>query len=97
MFPKWVNWATLAHCDFFAVRNLVEAHDRPVLTTIKPMREGIFEGNLAREPKLSETFDVISNSYKKLQESFEICHDLFGGYRLMYQRKSAIWPPNVFK
>ena len=97
MLPKNVDWATLAYCDYFAVRKIVETHDRPAMTTIKHMREGIFEGKLAREPKWSETFEVISNSYKKLQESFEIRPDSFGGYRLMYQGKSAIWPPTVLK
>ena len=97
MLPKNVDWATPAHCDYFAVCKFVETYDRPAMTTIKPMREGIFEGKLAREPKWAETFEVISNSYKKLQESFEIRHNSFGGYRLMYQGKSAIWPPTVLK
>ena len=97
MLPKKVEWSVLAQCDLFAVQRLVETPDRPAMKTIEPMLETIFERKLKKEAKWKNTYDAITRSYKELSPNFEIQHDRFGGYRLIYKGKTILRTPAVMR
>ena len=97
MLPKKVDWFTLAQCDYFAVECLVQTLERPAMTTVTPLRESIFRRKLTYDAKWKETFEIVCRSYKSLAPSFLITYDNFGGYRLLYQEKDTLHPPNLFK
>ena len=97
MLPKNVHWTILAQCDFFAVESLVQTSDRPAMKTIEPLRKSIFQRKLANNTNWKETFDVVCSAYGNLSPNFKICHDNFGGYRLMYKGTQALSPSTVLK
>ena len=97
MLPKNVHWSILAQCDFFTVESLVQTSDRPAMKTIEPLRESIFQRKLANNTNWKETFDVVCSAYGNLSPNFKICHDNFGGYRLMYKGTQALSPSTVLK
>ena len=97
MIPRNVDWSVLAQCDYFAVENLVQTAERPAMRTINPISESIFQIKLSREGKWRETYDAVCSAYRNLGPSFQIDHDNFGGYRLLYKGKQVIHPPSVFK
>ena len=97
MLPKKVDWFTLAQCDYFAVESLVQTLERPAMTTVTPLRESIFRRKLTCDAKWKETFEIVCRSYNNLAPSFLITYDNFGGYRLLYQGKDTLHPPNLFK
>ena len=99
MLPKNTDWSILAHCDFFAVANLVQTNDRPAMQTFsnQPMRHSSFQRKIERESTWRDTFEVFCKAYKNLSPDFEIKHDSFGGYRLVYTGRQTVSPGTVFK
>ena len=97
MSVKDVDWSVLAQSDFFAVENLVQTPDRPAMRTVEPMKEGIFRRNLRREQKWKNAYQVVCSAYENLAPNFEIRHDSFGCYRVLYAGKDPIQPLIVLK
>ena len=83
MIPKKIEWSILAQCDFFAVQRIVETPNRPAMKALEPMQESIFEKKLKKDLKWKQTYEAVSLSYKSLPPVFQICHDNFGGYRII--------------
>ena len=97
MLPKRIEWSILAQCDYCSVEKYVRTPDRPARATIEPMRESIFLRKISRDILWKETYQVLCQSYQNLQPLFSIVHDKYGGYRLLYNGKSVVSPPYVFK
>ena len=97
MLPKNVNWSFLAQCDFLAVEKMVQTADRPATKTIEPLREFIFQRKLQYNKLWKETFDNVCRAYASLGPNFQITHDDFGGYRLLYSGKHPVNPPSVLR
>ena len=97
MLSKKIEWSVLAQCDLYVVERLVETSDRPAMKTVEPMREPIFERKVAKEEMWKEAFTVLCKAYKDLNPLFNIEHDSYGGYRLLYRGKEEVKPPTVFK
>ena len=99
MLPKNVDWSILAQCDYFAVENLIQTSDRPARQTVRiqPMRKSLFQRKLSLDIKWKNTFEAISTAYINLSPMFQIKHDSFGGYRMVYCGSKTIYPTTVFK
>ena len=97
MLPKDVDWSVLAQCDIFAVEKYVQTPDRIAMRTVKPMRKTIFQNKLATEEKWRAAYQTVCDVYERLPPNFLICHDSFGGYRLVYKGKKAIRSSDVLK
>ena len=76
---------------------MVQTADRPAMRTIEPLRESIFQGKLQNNQLWKETFDTVCRAYTSLGPNFQITHDDFGGYRLMYSGKHPVNPPSVLR
>ena len=97
MIPKKIEWSILAQCDFFAVQRIVETPNRPAMKALEPMQESIFEKKLKKDLKWKQTYEAVSLSYKSLPPDFQICHDNFGGYRLIYSGTKVLYPSSVLR
>ena len=98
MLSKKADGFILVNCGFYAVERNVQPEERPAMRTIAtPMRESIFERNIAQERLWKETFDILCDSYNHLSPNFSIVHDDFGGYKLVYKGKNPVFPPSVLK
>ena len=97
MLSKSTNWNILAQCDFFAVQNLVQTFDRPAMQTVEPMRESIFHRKVTKDQTWKETYSVIRSAYQNLSPTFQIKHDSYGGYRLVYKGNCVVNPPEIFR
>ena len=97
MLPRKVDWSILAQCDSFAVKKLVETLERPAMQPIQTLRESSFERKLSSDCRFRETFEAICLAYTKLEPSFKIRYDNYGGYRLLYEGTEIVWPPAIFK
>ena len=67
------------------------------MKTIQPLRESIFQRKLANNTMWKETYEAVSSAYVNLSPNFKICHDNFGGYRLMYQSNQTLYPSTVLQ
>ena len=67
------------------------------MKTIEPMLETFFERKLKKEAKWKSNYDVITMSYRELSPNFEIQHDRFGGYWLIYKKKTVLRPTAVLR
>ena len=97
MIPKKIEWSILAQCDFFAVQRLVKTPNRPAMKALEPMQESIFEKKLKKDLKWKQTYEAVSLSYKRLPPDFHICHDTFGGYRLIYSGTKVLYSSSVLR
>ena len=97
MIPKKIEWSIFAQCDYFAVQRIVETPNRPAMKALEPMQESIFEKKLKKGLKWKQTYGAVSLSYKSLPPDFQICHDNFGGYRLIYSGTKVLYPSSVLR
>ena len=97
MLSKKVDWSMLAQCDSFAVEKLIETPDRKAMSSVEPMRAPLFARKIERDVVWKNTYVTICDAYNNLKPDFSICHDKYGGYRLLYSGKSVIQPPFVFR
>ena len=97
MITKNVDWSVLAQCDLYAVQTFVETADRPAMKTIVSMMESLFQRKLVRESQWKDTYNCLCSAYQNLRPNFEISHDNFGGYRLVYKGNTSLFPPNVLR
>ena len=97
MKARKLDWSILAQCDGFAVQRLIETAERPAMKAVTPMRESSFERKLKNEIKWRDMFETVSNAYKNLSPNFEIVHDQFGGYRLIYRGSNVLKPSSILR
>ena len=97
MSHKKLDWAILAQCDYYAVQKYVETSNRPAMKVLEPLRKVQFERNLINGNKWQEAYTLVCNAYQALKPNFEINHDQFGGYRLIYKGQNALKPQTVLK
>ena len=92
--PKDVDWRILSHCDGQAVRK-VEYGDRDAMTVLRMRPLGSFLTQCDKNRKLSQCYQICLKSYRNLTGFYEIQHDTFGGYCLIYTGKEKIMAKTV--
>ena len=97
MLSRKVDWSILAQCDFYAVLNLVQTDDRVAMRTVEPLKEPIFYRKLEKCSYWKDAYRTVCSAYENLRPDFIICHDDYGGYRLLYNGKTSVAAPHVFQ
>ena len=64
------------------------------MRTVRPMRES---KKIENDSKWKEAYSAVLLAYQNVQPMFSLCHDSFGGYRLVYKGESVIYPPKVLR
>ena len=100
---KNINWETLAHCDAYAVKLMVEKAEksgspkREAQCVVKPKSERVFNRLVEEDESYRSVYRMLCQSYQNLEGKFGIEFDNYGGYRLMYTSDKEISPPFVFR
>ena len=94
MLPKDLDWKMLSHTDGQAVRAVVEYRNREAMTVLRLKPIDTFLKQCGREQSLAECYELCLASYKDLRGLYQIKHDAFGGYCLVYVGKDRI-PDNI--
>ena len=84
----------LSHTDGQAVRAVVEYRNREAMTVLRLKPIDTFLKQCGREQSLAECYELCLASYKDLRGLYQIKHDAFGGYCLVYVGKDRI-PDNI--
>ena len=97
MLPKGTDWKILAQCDGQAVRLLVEYGTRSAETIVrlKPIEQ--FNKLCDTSLVMKKCFELCLKSYEDLRGYFEVRHDQYDGYRLLYVGVGSIPAFTVFK
>ena len=96
MLSKKITWDILAQCDGHAVQKLVEYGSRPAETICRLMSDRIFKQRCDKDEVWKKCFDLLCDSYRQLSPTFEICHDSYGGYKLVYTGIASVPSKHVF-
>ena len=79
------------------MQNFVQTSDRIPMKNLNPMKQPTFYRKTDSCSVWKEAYKSISSAHENLKPTFSICHDNYGGYKLVYTGKNSVTPPHVFR
>ena len=94
---KNLRWSIFVQCDGQAVRQLVEYGNREPQAVVRLKSKAQFRQLCQNDKTIERCYQRFVSAYEKLDSEFEILHDQFGGYRLVYVGTSPLKAKIVLK